>query len=299
MLLAAVLWEDAEAINQAKQLLHNFLTIGSVIPANLREVCWVNANWKSMPIANPFQLVSNCRWCTLVLCYPVNTHFGSIAGKDTYRYEALQKEPQNVYNCCEPWEKPKMLGKSQFHWENNSTNLKKNKINVFVDRFQNRLLSHVITLPPTEVVQVLQAIAGTPTGGAMACRFLQAKWYDLESKMGAGSVNFAKVISAITQYGATKFDYDEVCRNVFDLFFLLWFWNKRLTRFIFLFLLLFTMWLTKQLKSLVHRFGSSGPGMRTLNMTLKSVAANVEWVSRSQNAIFNWVESHENVGRRR
>lgn len=72
------------------------------------------------------------------------------------------------------------------------------------------MLSHVITLPPTEVVQVLQAIAGTPTGGAMACRFLQAKWYDLESKMGAGSVNFAKVISAITQYGATKFDYDEV-----------------------------------------------------------------------------------------
>lgn len=61
------------------------------------------------------------------------------------------------------------------------------------------------------MVQVLQAIAGTPTGGAMACRFLQAKWYDLESKMGAGSVNFAKVISAITQYGATKFDYDEVC----------------------------------------------------------------------------------------
>lgn len=72
------------------------------------------------------------------------------------------------------------------------------------------MLSHVITLPPTEVVQVLQAIAGTPTGGAMACRFLQAKWYDLESKMGAGSINFAKVISAITQYGATKFDYDEV-----------------------------------------------------------------------------------------
>lgn len=78
-------------------------------------------------------------------------------------------------------------------------------------RLQNRLLSHVITLPPNEVVQVLKAIAGTPTGGAMACRFLQAKWYDLQSKMGAGSVNFARVISAITQYGATKFDYDEVC----------------------------------------------------------------------------------------
>lgn len=79
----------------------------------------------------------------------------------------------------------------------------------------------MITLPPTEVVQVLQAIAGTPTGGAMACRFLQAKWYDLESKMGAGSVNFAKVISAITQYGATKFDYDEVCNQICILIFLI------------------------------------------------------------------------------
>lgn len=53
----------------------------------------------------------------------------------------------------------------------------------------------------------------TKIGGAMACRFLQAKWYDLEAKMGPGSINFAKVISAITQYGATKFDYDEVCFN--------------------------------------------------------------------------------------
>lgn len=38
VLLAAVLWEDSEAINQAKQLLHNFLNKGQVIPANLREV---------------------------------------------------------------------------------------------------------------------------------------------------------------------------------------------------------------------------------------------------------------------
>lgn len=77
-------------------------------------------------------------------------------------------------------------------------------------RLQNRLLSHVVTLPPVEVVQVLEAISGTPTGGAMACRFLQAKWYDLQAKMGAGSIYFARVISAITKYGATKFDYDEV-----------------------------------------------------------------------------------------
>lgn len=119
----------------------------------------------------------------------------------------------------------------------------------------------------------------------MACRFLQAKWYDLEAKMGAGSVNFAKVISAITQYGATKFDYDEVCaRNVYFIF--------------HIFTLKLKISLFLKLKSLVHRFGD-GPGMRTLNMTLKSVAANVEWVSRSQNAIFNWVESHDNVGRRR
>lgn len=71
----------------------------------------------------------------------------------------------------------------------------------------------MVTLPPTEVVQVLEAISGTPTGGAMACRFLQAKWYDLQSKMGAGSILFAKVISAITKYGATKFDYDEVSKT--------------------------------------------------------------------------------------
>lgn len=75
---------------------------------------------------------------------------------------------------------------------------------------QNRLLSHVTMLPTQEVVQVLQAIAGTPTGGAMACRFLQAKWFELESRLGQGTLAFAKVISAITQYGATKFDYDEV-----------------------------------------------------------------------------------------
>lgn len=167
-----------------------------------------------------------------------------------------------------------------------------------MSRFQNRLLSHVITLPPTEVVQVLQAIAGTPTGGAMACRFLQAKWYDLESKMGAGSVNFAKVISAITQYGATKFDYDEVCSKIDVMNDDSFFCKLNLTRIFSLEMLIIIFMIDFQLKSLVHRFGD-GPGMRTLNMTLKSVAANVEWVSRSQNAIFNWVESNENVGRRR
>ncbi|XP_052861884.1 thyrotropin-releasing hormone-degrading ectoenzyme isoform X2 [Anopheles cruzii] len=118
---------------------------------------------------------------------------------------------------------------------------------------QNRLLSHVITLPVFEIVQVLDAIAGTPTGGAMACRFLQAKWFDFQSKLGRGTVQFARVISAITQYGSTKFDYDE-------------------------------------LKSLVNRFGD-GPGLKLLNMTLSTVAANVEWVSRSQASIYNWIEN--------
>uniref|UniRef100_A0A182NN63 Aminopeptidase n=1 Tax=Anopheles dirus TaxID=7168 RepID=A0A182NN63_9DIPT len=118
---------------------------------------------------------------------------------------------------------------------------------------QNRLLSHVITLPVFEIVQVLDAIAGTPTGGAMACRFLQAKWFDFQSKLGRGTVHFARVISAITQYGSTKFDYDE-------------------------------------LKSLVERFGD-GPGLKLLNMTLSTVAANVEWVSRSQASIYSWIES--------
>lgn len=75
---------------------------------------------------------------------------------------------------------------------------------------QNRLLSYATMLPTSQVVVILKAIAGTPTGGAMACRFLQAKWFDLQSRLGQGSLAFAKVISSITQYGATKFDYDEV-----------------------------------------------------------------------------------------
>lgn len=75
---------------------------------------------------------------------------------------------------------------------------------------QNRLLSYATMLPTSEVVVILKAIAGTPTGGAMACRFLQAKWFDLQARLGQGSLAFAKVISSITQYGATKFDYDEV-----------------------------------------------------------------------------------------
>lgn len=86
---------------------------------------------------------------------------------------------------------------------------------------QNRLLSHVISLPPDELVEILESIAGTPTGGAMACRFLQAKWNELQMKLGAGTVQFARVITAITQYGATKFDYDEVsvsCQLELDCF---------------------------------------------------------------------------------
>lgn len=75
---------------------------------------------------------------------------------------------------------------------------------------QNRLLSFVTTLPTAEIIDVLEAISSTPTGGAMACRFLQAKWFDLQKRFGRGSMKFAKVISAITKYGANRFDYDEV-----------------------------------------------------------------------------------------
>lgn len=82
---------------------------------------------------------------------------------------------------------------------------------------QNRLLAQVISLPTNELVEILESIAGTPTGGAMACRFLQAKWNELQVKLGHGSVAFARVITAITQYGATKFDYDEV-RYTFSIY---------------------------------------------------------------------------------
>lgn len=67
-----------------------------------------------------------------------------------------------------------------------------------------------MTLPTAEIIPTLEAISSTPTGGAMACRFLQAKWFDLQKRFGKGSINFAKVISAITKFGANKFDYDEV-----------------------------------------------------------------------------------------
>lgn len=46
-----------------------------------------------------------------------------------------------------------------------------------------------------------------------------------------------------------------------------------------------------QLKSLVDRFGD-GPGMQLLTMTLRTVAANVEWISRSHSTIYNWVEGN-------
>lgn len=133
------------------------------------------------------------------------------------RYISLHGSPEGT---TERLQLLRALGKTKDAWYvfnlvNNSIKQQNQNVCTFhSNRFQNRLLSHVITLPPNEVVQVLQAIAGTPTGGAMACRFLQAKWYDLESKIGAGSVNFAKVISAITQYGATKFDYDEVSQMI-------------------------------------------------------------------------------------
>uniref|UniRef100_A0A182YP00 Uncharacterized protein n=1 Tax=Anopheles stephensi TaxID=30069 RepID=A0A182YP00_ANOST len=149
------------------------------------------------------------------------------------RYMAVRREKSSVLE--ERMELLRALGVTKDAW------------------LQNRLLSHVITLPVFEIVQVLDAIAGTPTGGAMACRFLQAKWFDFQSKLGRGTVQFARVISAITQYGSTKFDYDE-------------------------------------LKSLVARFGD-GPGLKLLNMTLSTVAANVEWVSRSQASIYSWIES--------
>lgn len=114
------------------------------------------------------------------------------------------------------------------------------------------------------------------TGGAMACRFLQAKWFDLQKRFGRGSINFAKVITAITKYGANKFDYDEV--SVFAQK------QKVLND-------LSCQRLFLQLKSLVERFGE-GPGMQLLTMTLRTVAANVEWIRKSHSTIYTWVEKN-------
>lgn len=35
--------------------------------------------------------------------------------------------------------------------------------------------------------------------------------------------------------------------------------------------------------------------MKILNMTLSSVGANVEWVARSQTALFSWVENNGHI----
>jgi ERAP1-like C-terminal domain len=108
------------------------------------------------------------------------------------RYIQLRKEKNNL---DERIELLKALGVTKDAW------------------LQNRLLSYVMTLPTVEITPTLEAIASTPTGGAMACRFLQAKWFDLQKRFGRGSINFAKVIASITKYGANKFDYDEVSIN--------------------------------------------------------------------------------------
>lgn len=39
VLLASVLWEDTDAITQAKTFLANYLLKNTTVPANLREVC--------------------------------------------------------------------------------------------------------------------------------------------------------------------------------------------------------------------------------------------------------------------
>ena len=163
VLLSSVLWEEADAINEAKQLLHNYTTNGNEIPPNLRNVAYIGA-----VLSGEFIYWQHC-WD---------------------RYIQLRKDKDAGSN--ERMELLRALGVTKDAW------------------LQNRLLSHVITLPVSEIVQVLEAIAGTPTGGAMACRFLQAKWFSFQAKLGRGSVAFARVISAITQYGSTKFDYDEV-----------------------------------------------------------------------------------------
>lgn len=187
VLLASVLWEEPAAILQAKQMLQALVANNTVIAPNLRGVSKHFSLFRGQyfNVANPrFQVA----------------YIGAVlSGEFTYwqycwdRYTQLRKEKERA---DERLELLRALGVTKDAW------------------LQNRLLSHVVTLPTTEIVQVLEAIAGTPTGGAMACRFLQAKWFDIQSKLGKGSLNFARVISAITQYGATKFDYDEVKYNI-------------------------------------------------------------------------------------
>lgn len=153
------------------------------------------------------------------------TYVGAVLSGDLifwqYCYERYTQLRRDKDNLDERIELLKALGVTKDAW------------------LQNRLLTYVMTLPSAEITPTLEAIASTPTGtnvyqfmrwiecllnfqlsstgGAMACRFLQAKWFDLQKRFGRGSINFAKVISAITKYGANKFDYDEVnlCKLLF------------------------------------------------------------------------------------
>lgn len=143
------------------------------------------------------------------------TYVGAVLSGDLifwqYCYERYTQLRRDKDNLDERIELLKALGVTKDAW------------------LQNRLLTYVMTLPSPEITPTLEAIASTPTGekhyrikyeksknvflstgGAMACRFLQAKWFDLQKRFGRGSTNFAKVISAITKYGANKFDFDEV-----------------------------------------------------------------------------------------
>lgn len=117
VLLAAVLWEDTEAINQAKQLLHNFLTLGTVIPANLREVCFNPIQHQHY---DGFFFTPNYgifRLFILVQCCLESTPSGNTVGRDTYRYVDHPKGQLNVCNYYVHWGKQRTHGSFLIHFE--------------------------------------------------------------------------------------------------------------------------------------------------------------------------------------
>lgn len=112
VLLAAVLWEEAEAINQSKQLLHNFLYNRTTIPANLREVSFPSFLYTRAQIKTIFiQLRLGFRLFTRVRFYRVNIHIGNSAGNDILNCAETQKAQLSAYSCYEHWAKPKTHGK--------------------------------------------------------------------------------------------------------------------------------------------------------------------------------------------
>lgn len=110
VLLASVLWEDTDAISQAKNFLHNFLTNKTTLPANLREVCYLSHTNLSVNLL--LNKISN-------FVFQVIYTGAVLSGEYTYwqycweRYTSLRGSPEGT---TERMQLLRALGKTKDAW---------------------------------------------------------------------------------------------------------------------------------------------------------------------------------------